>query len=166
MCSKESIEINKSLLTLRQVISALTEKSNHGSNYIPYRDSKLTCLLKQSLGGNSFCLMIACLNPCDAHMEENFSTINYAAKASHIANKPVRNDDPKNRQIEDLKRQVKLLTEELAKANETIDFLSSVTGKNPGLIKQNIADMEDEENRDGSRRTPPRADANSDRVER
>ena len=99
-------------------------------------------------------------------MEENFSTINYAAKASHIANKPVRNDDPKNRQIEDLKRQVKLLTEELAKANETIDFLSSVTGKNPGLIKQNIADMEDEENRDGSRRTPPRADANSDRVER
>jgi len=166
VCSKESIEINKSLLTLRQVISALTEKSNHGSNYIPYRDSKLTCLLKQSLGGNSFCLMIACLNPCDAHMEENFSTINYAAKASHIANKPVRNDDPKNRQIEDLKRQVKLLTEELAKANETIDFLSSVTGKNPGLIKQNIADMEDEENRDGSRRTPPRADANSDRVER
>jgi len=166
VCSKESIEINKSLLTLRQVISALTEKSNHGSNYIPYRDSKLTCLLKQSLGGNSFCLMIACLNPCDAHMEENFSTINYAAKASHIANRPVRNDDPKNRQIEDLKRQVKLLTEELAKANETIDFLSSVTGKNPGLIKQNIADMEDEENRDGSRRTPPRADANSDRVER
>jgi kinesin family protein 4/21/27 len=51
-------------MTLRQVISALTDSQDQ--NYIPYRDSKLTCLLRQSLGGNSFCLMIACLNPCDS----------------------------------------------------------------------------------------------------
>jgi len=84
--SKESIEINKSLFTLRQVITALTERQKAwehsgggGQNYIPYRDSKLTCLLRQSLGGNSYCLMIACLNPCDAQIEENISTMQYAS---------------------------------------------------------------------------------------
>ena len=128
MASKESIDINKSLLTLRQVITALTEQKNGEQGYIPYRDSKLTCLLRQSLGGNSFTLMLACLNPCDAQIEENFSTLNYASKASFISNKPIKNDDPKLRQIEDLKRQVKILTEELANANETIAFLSSLTG--------------------------------------
>lgn len=87
---------------------------------IPYRESKLTCLLRQSLGGNSYCLMIACLNPCDAYIEENLSTLAYASKASFIYNKPIKNEDPKNRLIEELKKQVKLLTEELAKANETI----------------------------------------------
>ena len=105
---------------------------------MPYRDSKLTCLLRQSLGGNSFTLMIACLNPCDAHIDENISTLSYAARASYISNKPIRNDDPKTRQIEELKLQVKLLTEELFNANETISFLSSITGKNPALIKKNI----------------------------
>jgi kinesin family protein 4/21/27 len=47
--------------------------------------------------------MIACLNPCDQHMDENLSTLTYASKASYISNKPVRNDDPKLRQIEELK---------------------------------------------------------------
>lgn len=88
-------------MTLRQVIAALTE--NEEQNYIPYRDSKLTCLLRQSLGGNSFCLMLACLNPCDQHVEENLSTLNYASKASYISNKPIMNVDPKTRLIEELK---------------------------------------------------------------
>ena len=95
---------------------------------MPYRDSKLTCLLRQSLGGNSYTLMLACLNPCDAQMDENLSTLSYASKASFISNKPVRNEDPKTAQIADLKRQVRILTEELANANETISFLSSLTG--------------------------------------
>lgn len=81
---------------------------------MPYRESKLTSLLRQSLGGNSFCLMIACLNPCDAYIEENISTLQYAGKASYISNKPIRNDDPKMKLIEDLKIQNKVLTEELA----------------------------------------------------
>jgi kinesin family protein 4/21/27 len=68
--------------------------------------------------------MIACLNPCDLHMDENLSTLTYASKASYISNKPIRNDDPKLRQIEELKHQVKVLTEELFKANQTIQFLS------------------------------------------
>ena len=100
--TKESIEINKSLLTLRNVITALTEKGD--KSYVPYRDSKLTCLLRQSLGGNSFTLMLACLNPCDKHIEENLSTLNYASRASYITNKPLKNDDPRTREIEELKK--------------------------------------------------------------
>lgn len=84
---------------------------------MPYRDSKLTCLLRQSLGGNSFCIMVACLNPCDLHIEENLSTLNYASKATHISNKPIKNIDPKLRLIEELKAKVSSLTEELFKAN-------------------------------------------------
>jgi kinesin family protein 4/21/27 len=87
---KESIEINKSLFTLRQVISALNEiasgKKESSGVYIPYRDSKLTCLLRQSLGGNSFCCMIACLHPSDKYLDENISTLTYASKAAQIAN--------------------------------------------------------------------------------
>jgi len=92
-------------MTLRQVITALTEQKTveDANNYVPYRDSKLTCLLRQSLGGNSFCLMIACLNPCDQHIEENLSTLTYASKASFISNKPIKNEDPKLRLIEELK---------------------------------------------------------------
>lgn len=76
---KESIEINKSLFTLRQVITALTDiaagKKDTQGIYVPYRDSKLTCLLRQSIGGNSFTCMIACLHPSDKYFTENYSTL-------------------------------------------------------------------------------------------
>jgi len=89
------------------VVSALNEiasgKKDSTGVYIPYRDSKLTCLLRQSLGGNSFCCMIACLHPSDKYLEENLSTLQYASKAAQIANTPIRNDDPKTKQIEELK---------------------------------------------------------------
>ena len=110
VAQKESIEINKSLFTLRKVITALTERAkqqNHGVDskelYIPYRDSKLTCLLRQSLGGNSTTLMIACLHPGNQYFEENNSTLTYAAKAALIRNRPVKNDDPQTKLIEELK---------------------------------------------------------------
>ena len=76
--------------------------------------------MRHSLGGNSYCLMIACLNPCDLYIEENINTLQYASKASYISNKPIKNDDPKMRLIEDLKKENRLLREELSKANETI----------------------------------------------
>lgn len=143
IATKESIEINKSLMTLRQVITALTEtRADDPNNYVPYRDSKLTCLLRQSLGGNSFCLMIACLNPCDLHIEENLSTLTYASKASYISNKPIKNEDPKLRQIDELKARVAALTDELYKANQTITFLSNITGQNPDLIKANLGNVD------------------------
>lgn len=71
-------------------------------------------------------------------MDENLSTLTYASKASYISNKPVRNDDPKLRQIEELKLQVRLLTEELFKANQTIQFLSQITGSNPDVVRDNL----------------------------
>jgi hypothetical protein len=66
---------------------------------VPYRDSKLTSILKQSIGGNSYCLMIACINPHDLFLDENLSTLTYATKASFITNKPVVNDDPRTKLI-------------------------------------------------------------------
>ena len=129
---KEAIEINKSLFTLRKVISALTERNKDGGPgsdavYIPYRDSKLTCLLRQSLGGNSTCCMIANLHPSDSHFEENNMTLMYAAKAAQIKNRPIRNDDPQTILINQLKGQVKTLTMELIRANQHIELLSAMT---------------------------------------
>lgn len=123
--AKESIDINKSLFTLRQVINILSENANpklkkEEKVYVPYRDSKLTSILKQSIGGNSYCLMIACINPHDTFLEENISTLTYATKASFITNRPVVNDDPRMKAIQDLKRQVHQLSEELDKANKHI----------------------------------------------
>lgn len=123
---KEAIEINKSLFTLRKVITALTEKKEQ--QYVPYRDSKLTCLLRQSLGGNSMCCMVACLHPSDQYFEENKMTLDYAALALQISNKPVKNDDPLTKQIQELKGTVKLLTMELIRANQHIELLSAICG--------------------------------------
>tara|TARA_B110001450_G_scaffold245453_1_gene258490 strand:+ start:253 stop:489 length:237 start_codon:yes stop_codon:yes gene_type:complete len=73
-------------------------------NFIPYRESKLTQLLKQSLGGNSYTLMMACLSPSDKFIEENLSTLNYAAKASLISNIPTKNVDPQMMKINEIKK--------------------------------------------------------------
>jgi len=68
--------------------------------------------------------MIACLNPCDMYIEENINTLQYASKASFISNKPIKNEDPKMKLIEELKKENKLLHAELLKANDTIQFLN------------------------------------------
>ena len=126
---KESIDINKSLLTLRKVINGLSDKkSNQRKAHIPYRESKLTCLLKQSLGGNSYCLMVACLPPSDFYLDENISTLTYATKASYISNEPNKNEDPKMKIISELKKKVKSLEKELDAANNHITFLTSLSG--------------------------------------
>ena len=80
---------------------ASNAKGNSVPNYVPYRESKLTTILKQSLGGNSFTLMIACLAPSDQYSEENISTLNYAARAAKIRNAPFINTDPKSKKIAD-----------------------------------------------------------------
>jgi hypothetical protein len=93
---------------LRQVITGLADasRSKQPKGHIPYRDSKLTCLLKQSLGGNSYALMIACLAPSDNFLEENVSTLNYATKASFISNIPTKNDDPKMRLVNEFREKI------------------------------------------------------------
>jgi kinesin family protein 4/21/27 len=118
------------LFTLRQVITSLADgskKKNSLNNHIPYRDSKLTSLLKQSLGGNSYSLMVACLAPNDAFTDENISTLNYAMKASFIANEPVQNVDPKIRLINELRAKVQSLEKQLSTANKHIELLSDKT---------------------------------------
>ncbi|TMW65199.1 hypothetical protein Poli38472_009366 [Pythium oligandrum] len=133
---RESIGINKSLFVLRQVIQALSEEGsarggltdvlgqepprNKERAYIPYRDSKLTSLLKYSLGGNSWTMMIACLSPSDAYVDENMSTLLYASKAQSIANTPVKNEDPKTVLIHELRQEVESLRRQLAQAQNII----------------------------------------------
>lgn len=104
--AKESIDINKSLLVLRKVITALTDSKGDNPKFVPYRESKLTQLLKQSLGGNSYTLMMACLSPSDRFIEENISTLNYAARASLISNLPTKNVDPQVLQVAEARKKV------------------------------------------------------------
>ncbi|XP_044263818.1 chromosome-associated kinesin KIF4A isoform X2 [Tribolium madens] len=105
---KEGVNINKGLLVLGNVISALAdEKQQHG--YISYRDSNLTRLLKDSLGGNSITLMIACVSPADYNIEESISTLRYADRARRIQNKPIVNQDPKAAEINLLKKTIQEL---------------------------------------------------------
>ena len=105
---KEGISINKGLLCLGQVISALTEDKRDKS-FIPYRDSKLTRILQDSLGGNSRTTMIACVSPAETNYEESLSTIRYASRARNIKNKPVVNRDPNSMLIESLRQQIQTL---------------------------------------------------------
>lgn len=79
-------------MTLRKVIKNLAykeTKSRPGLNHIPYRESKLTSLLKNSLNRNSYCVFIACLSPSDINYDENLSTLNYASLAKSINNQPI-----------------------------------------------------------------------------
>ncbi|CAL7938713.1 unnamed protein product [Xylocopa violacea] len=113
---KEAASINLSLSALGNVISALA--AGHG-RHVPYRDSKLTRLLRDSLGGNARTLMIACVSPSDVDAEETLSTLRYAARARCIKNKPVINEDPKDA----LLRQYQLELQRLKKMLESGDQL-------------------------------------------
>ena len=101
---KEGTAINMGLLSLGNVISALGDDS--GPKHIPYRDSKLTRLLQDSLGGNSHTLMIACVSPADYNIEETISTLRYADRARKIKNKPIVNIDDKNEVVSRLRREI------------------------------------------------------------
>lgn len=97
---KEGVKINQGLLALGNVISALG--GGQTSGYISYRDSKLTRLLQDSLGGNSVTLMIACISPADYNIEETLSTLRYADRTKKIKNKPVINQDSQSAEIKRL----------------------------------------------------------------
>ncbi|KAJ9449481.1 Kinesin-II 85 kDa subunit [Diplonema papillatum] len=109
---QESVEINTSLLALGKVISALGTATKQQS-HVPYRDSKLTKLLKHALGGNSLTLMVACVNPCDAYLEETVSTLFYAGRARNIKNDPRVNEDSKTALIRSLRAEIASLKLEL-----------------------------------------------------
>ncbi|XP_044934313.1 kinesin-like protein KIF13B isoform X1 [Mustela putorius furo] len=115
---KEGSNINKSLTTLGLVISALADQSagKNKNKFVPYRDSVLTWLLKDSLGGNSKTAMVATVSPAADNYDETLSTLRYADRAKNIVNHAVVNEDPNARIIRDLREEVEKLREQLTKA--------------------------------------------------
>uniref|UniRef100_H2YU67 Kinesin-like protein unc-104 n=1 Tax=Ciona savignyi TaxID=51511 RepID=H2YU67_CIOSA len=116
---KEGANINKSLTTLGKVISALADQVRYAKSkkkrgdYIPYRDSVLTWLLKENLGGNSKTAMIAAISPADINYDESLSTLRYADRAKQIRCNAVVNEDPNARLIRELKEEVERLRQVL-----------------------------------------------------
>ncbi|KAK7311684.1 hypothetical protein RJT34_09974 [Clitoria ternatea] len=111
---KEGIHINKGLLALGNVISALgDEKRRKEGGHVPYRDSKLTRLLQDSLGGNSKTVMIACVSPADTNAEETLNTLKYANRARNIQNKAIINRDPVAAQVQTMRNHIEQLQAEL-----------------------------------------------------
>ncbi|XP_054826372.1 kinesin-like protein KIF16B isoform X2 [Eublepharis macularius] len=131
---KEGGNINKSLVTLGNVISALADLSQDAANslikkkpvFVPYRDSVLTWLLKDSLGGNSKTIMIATISPADVNYGETLSTLRYANRAKNIINKPTINEDPNVKLIRELRAEIARLKALLAQGNQ-IALLDSPT---------------------------------------
>mmetsp|Transcript_27270 Transcript_27270/g.56059 ORF Transcript_27270/g.56059 Transcript_27270/m.56059 type:complete len:966 (-) Transcript_27270:197-3094(-) len=112
---KEGAKINLSLSALGNVITALVDgKGKH----IPYRDSKLTRLLQDSLGGNTKTLMIAAISPADYNYEETLSTLRYANRAKNIKNKPKINEDPKDAMLREYKDEIERLKAALEAASQ------------------------------------------------
>ncbi|XP_074107650.1 kinesin family member unc-104 isoform X3 [Cotesia typhae] len=127
---KEGANINKSLTTLGKVISALAEiatKKKKKAEFIPYRDSVLTWLLRENLGGNSKTAMIAAVSPADINYDETLSTLRYADRAKQIVCKAVVNEDANAKLIRELKEEIQKLRELLKQ--EGIDFQEGPDGK-------------------------------------
>ncbi|XP_067220112.1 kinesin-like protein KIF1A isoform X1 [Chanodichthys erythropterus] len=138
---KEGANINKSLTTLGKVISALAEmdsapnknkKKKKVESFIPYRDSVLTWLLRENLGGNSRTAMVAALSPADINYDETLSTLRYADRAKQIRCNAVINEDPNNRLVRELKDEVARL-KDLLYAQGLGDIIETYRAQAPGI---------------------------------
>uniref|UniRef100_A0A4W6C2Z6 Kinesin-like protein n=1 Tax=Lates calcarifer TaxID=8187 RepID=A0A4W6C2Z6_LATCA len=141
---KEGANINKSLVTLGSVISTLVSvfflcdlpadlsvggpstKKKQQQIFIPYRDSVLTWLLKDSLGGNSMTTMIATVSPADVNYGETLSTLRYASRAKNIVNSPTVNEDGSVKVIRELQAEVARLRRLLEEANQVLHILKPI----------------------------------------
>eukprot|EP00033_Pygsuia_biforma_P002681 GCRY01002962.1.p1 GENE.GCRY01002962.1~~GCRY01002962.1.p1 ORF type:complete len:710 (-),score=213.57 GCRY01002962.1:424-2553(-) len=110
---KEGAAINKSLSALGNVINALADPKKK-AKFIPYRDSKLTRILQESLGGNTKTVMLAALSPADINFDETHSTLQYANRAKNICNKAVKNEDENARIIRELREEVERLRKQVS----------------------------------------------------
>nr|CAD7258690.1 unnamed protein product [Timema shepardi] len=139
---KEASKINQSLSTLGKVIAALVDAK---STHVPYRESKLTLLLKNSLGGNSVTTMVANVAPSDYNYDETLCTLRYADRAKHIKNHVQLNDSPRNIAIERTAGEILTLKKELEQLSKivddpTIEFIDTDE-------KESIEELEEEEER-------------------
>ncbi|KAL0869295.1 hypothetical protein ABMA27_007556 [Loxostege sticticalis] len=133
---KEGVKINQGLLALGNVISALGDGTNR--SFISYRDSKLTRLLQDSLGGNSLTLMVACVSPADYNLDETVSTLRYADRARRIRNKPIINQDAK--------------AAEIVRLNNLVNELRlQLLGKAPTVSEQNNEQLQEDLEREKAR---------------
>ncbi|XP_064103663.1 kinesin-like protein KIF13A isoform X4 [Macrobrachium nipponense] len=131
---KEGSNINKSLTTLGLVISKLADQTvgkgkGKGDNFVPYRDSVLTWLLKDNLGGNSRTVMVATVSPAADNYEETLSTLRYADRAKRIVNHAVVNEDPNAKIIRELREEVDLLRTQL-------ESLRNMTRDGPASLQE------------------------------
>ncbi|XP_060097964.1 kinesin-like protein KIF1A isoform X1 [Heteronotia binoei] len=145
---KEGANINKSLTTLGKVISALAEmdsgpnknKKKKKTDFIPYRDSVLTWLLRENLGGNSRTAMVAALSPADINYDETLSTLRYADRAKQIRCNAVINEDPNNKLIRELKDEVARLRD-LLYAQGLGDIIDNISDFENNNDNRRVADM-------------------------
>ena len=139
---KEGANINKSLMALGNVINALSEGAGLSEGkvkHIPYRDSRLTRLLQESLGGNARTIMLAAISPADYNYDETLGTLKYAHRAKSIANAVVKNEDQSERVINDLKAEIERLRLQLLAGG------GGAAGGGPGAdssLTQRLQEME------------------------
>jgi hypothetical protein len=114
---KEGININQGLMTLGKVISALSDEKKAGAHlHVPYRESKLTRMLQDSLGGNSLTYMICCISPADTNFEETLNSLKYANRAKNIRNKPTVNEESHTEIERALRQQIQALQQQVQMA--------------------------------------------------
>lgn len=119
---EEAKNINTSLSSLGLVIEALSNTNA----FVPYRNSKLTQLLKDSMGGNTKTCMLAVISPADNNYDESLSTLRYAARAKTIKNKPTVNEDPKDALIKQMKEEILDLKKLLQDPEKLIEHLKKM----------------------------------------
>ncbi|XP_075825557.1 kinesin-like protein KIF27 [Microtus pennsylvanicus] len=131
---KESIQINSGLLALGNVISALGDPRRK-SAHIPYRDAKITRLLKDSLGGSAKTVMITCVSPSSSDFDESLNSLKYANRARNIRNKPTLNFSPESDRMDEMEFEIKLLREALQSHQASISQTSQTPSE--GIPDQN-----------------------------
>lgn len=137
---KEASKINLSLSALGNVISALVDGKTH---HIPYRDSKLTRLLQDSLGGNTKTIMIAAISPANYNFDETLSTLRYASRAKFIQNKPKINEDPKDALLREYMEEInrlKMMLEGKSPIDHSV-VASALTNTASPIIQERIVYM-------------------------
>lgn len=135
---EQAIHINQSLSTLGNVISALVT----GKGHVPYRESKLTMLLADSLGGNSKTVMIANIGPSNINYDETVTTLRYADRAKQIKNAPKINEDPKDAMIRQYQEELNRLKQELALATGGVSYSDMAQGENGEINFQQFISKE------------------------
>ena len=134
---KESVHINSGLLALGNVISALSD-SKRKSGHVPYRASKITRLLKDSLGGNSRTLMITCVSPSGDSFEETLNSLKYAKRARDIRNRPIVNKDVIEVEMQRMESEILQLREQLKTREHSSSDVSNGDSQVEGLQEEKV----------------------------